>query len=77
MQDVGFRYSSKQQADCLSLAGFAKNEPDGSIYLEVEGEQQALAKFLAWCRKGPNWAEVRKVETSEGQVKNYSGFIVV
>jgi len=51
-----------------------RNEPDGGIYLEAEGEEKNLKKFLEWCRQGPAWARVEKVEMKEGKMKNYKDF---
>jgi acylphosphatase len=38
------------------------NDPDGTVYIEAEGEETALKEFLAWCRKGPITAKVTKVK---------------
>jgi len=74
VQGVSFRYYSLAKAGELGLAGFARNEPDGGIYLEAEGEEKNLKKFLDWCRQGPAWARVEKVEMKEGKMKNYKDF---
>jgi acylphosphatase len=74
---VFFRTSAKQKADYLNLKGFAQNEPDGSVYLEVEGEEENLEKFLTWCRKGPPLAKVERVEVTKGLVKGYSDFVII
>jgi len=71
---VTFRYSSRGKARELDLAGFARNEPDSSVYIEIEGEEENLKKFLAWCRNGPSWAKVESMETKEGGMKNYKDF---
>ena len=71
---VTFRYSSREKAEALGLAGFVRNEPDGGIYLEAEGEEKNLKKFLDWCRQGPAWAKVERVEVKEEGIKNYKNF---
>lgn len=76
VQGVFFRTSAKEQADKLNITGFAKNEPDGSVYIEAEGAEKDLNKFIKWCNKGSSIAQVEKVETSEEQVKNFSRFEV-
>jgi acylphosphatase len=40
------------------------NEPDGTVYVEAEGEKKALKEFLTWCRKGPIMAKVTKVKVT-------------
>lgn len=64
VQGVGFRYAAAGEARKLGVAlGVARNEQDGSVYIEAEGEEPALQKFLAWCRRGPRLAKVERVES--------------
>jgi acylphosphatase len=76
VQGVFFRASAKQVADKLSLAGFVRNEPDGSVYIEAEGDENQLKQLVAWCRQGPPRAQVLDVITKEAVVKNFKGFEV-
>lgn len=62
VQGVWFRGSLREQALERDCKGFVRNEHDGSIYLEVEGERSNLETLLAWCREGPPLAEVTHVE---------------
>ena len=62
VQGVGFRDAAYWTARKLYVAGFVMNEPDGAVYIEAEGEEEALKKFLEWCREGPLTAKVDKVE---------------
>lgn len=62
VQGVGFRASAQTKAKELRILIFAKNEPDGTVLIEAEGEEINLEKFLAWCKKGPLFARVEKVE---------------
>jgi acylphosphatase len=71
---VFVRYSAKEKAEELGITGFARNESDGSVYIEAEGEESALHVFLEWCRRGSSSARVSKVEWSEGRVKEYKEF---
>ena len=63
VQGVGFRFFARDIATKLELTGFVRNQPDGSVYAEAEGEEVALQKFLDWCRKGPPFAKVEKIES--------------
>ncbi len=66
VQGVGFRYAAAEEARRLRIALLAaRNEPDDSVYLEAEGEAAGVDAFLAWCRKGPPAAKVKRVETVE------------
>ena len=46
VQGVGFRYRAKHMADALALTGTVKNLPDGSVELEVQGEESVVAEYL-------------------------------
>lgn len=69
-----FRYSAKSEAEKLGIKGFARNEDDGTVYIEAEGEESVLEKFLDWCGTGPLLAKVTKTEKTESDLKNFSGF---
>jgi len=77
VQGVFFRQGVKDMALELGLAGFVRNEPDGSVYLEIEGEESALEKMAEFCRKGPPGAKVNSLDISEGAVQNFTGFNIV
>ncbi|HVM76760.1 MAG TPA: acylphosphatase [Candidatus Paceibacterota bacterium] len=64
VQGVGYRISAYWIARKLHVGGFVMNEPDGSVYIESEGEEEALHKFLEWCKKGPITAKVERVEVA-------------
>ena len=75
VQGVFFRTIAREQANKLGITGFARNESDGSVYIEAEGEKEKLDEFVKWCKVGPTSAKVDKVEVTEGEIKNFSEFI--
>ena len=74
VQGVGYRNAAKRQARLLNVNGFVKNNYDGSVYIEAEGSNQDLEDFVKWCWKGPTFAKVGEVKTTEGPLKNLSYF---
>jgi len=76
VQNVGFRYYTARTAQEFNIGGFVKNEPDGSVYIEAEGEDDALETFISWCRRGPQWARVDRFDIQEQPLMNYKGFRV-
>lgn len=69
VQGVWFRASTKNKADQLGLGGSVRNMPDGSVHIEVTGNEQEIDEFLKWCHEGPELARVDNVE-----VKNIEPF---
>jgi acylphosphatase len=69
---VFFRASTQEKAEALGLKGFVQNENDGTVYLEAEGNPEALKKLEAWVHIGPSRARVDKVEVEE--LGNLEGF---
>ena len=74
VQGVSFRWQTQKKAKSFGFAGFVRNEPDGTVYIEAEGEDAQVTKFLDWCRKGPLFAKVENVEFEEAAVKGYTTF---
>jgi acylphosphatase len=74
VQGVFFRASTKQMADLLGLKGFVRNEPNQDVYIEVEGVDEILVKFIQWCHHGPDRAEVKYVTVLEGEIQDFSAF---
>ncbi|HEV8601536.1 MAG TPA: acylphosphatase [Patescibacteria group bacterium] len=71
---VGYRFSAQAKARELDLVGFVRNEPDKTVYIEAEGEEENLKKFMEWCNEGPLYAKIKKIESSEGKVQNFNAF---
>jgi acylphosphatase len=76
VQGVFFRDSAEQEAVRLGLAGFVRNEPDGTVYIEAEGGAQALNRFLNWCRRGSRSAHPDRVEAEEDALQHFKSFSV-
>jgi len=76
VQNVGFRYFTFQTARMLNLKGYVKNELDGSVYIEVEGNEADMKTFIKTLKKGPSWAKIDKVYVSPIPVRGFKDFIV-
>lgn len=75
VQGVFFRQSTQEKAQELNVAGWARNESDGSVYIEAEGEEENIQQFLEWCKQGPPAASVSDMEyEAEEELKNFKEF---
>lgn len=77
VQGVFYRASARDVAKSLGLTGSVWNLPDGSVQIEVEGEQEVINKFYSWCLEGPPRAIVTRIEVHEGELKGYSEFSII
>ena len=74
VQGVFFRASTKTKADVLGLKGWVKNLIDGSVHIEIQGEDSDVQKFLTWCESGPDFARVSRLDIVEIAVQTFSSF---
>lgn len=52
VQGVGFRYTAMHAANMYRLTGYVKNEYDGSVTCEVQGDEEAIDRFVATIQNG-------------------------
>jgi acylphosphatase len=76
VQGVFFRDSCRRVARDAGVAGWATNLPDGRVEVVLEGEEEAVAKVLEWCRKGTNQARVDSVDVTDEDPQGDSGFSI-
>ena len=77
VQGVFYRHSAQAEARRLGLTGFARNESDGSVYIEAEGEDASLGQFVQWCNVGPASASVSRVDYGEQTPKDFTEFQIL
>ncbi len=61
VQMVMFRDFAKRKARGLGLAGFVKNDTEGSVKVVAEGDDEALRKFVELLREGPLFGKVENI----------------
>jgi acylphosphatase len=69
VQGVGFRFFTSGCARKNGLAGWVKNCVDGSVAIEVQGEEDRMETFKAAISDGPVLARVNDVQITELPVK--------
>ena len=62
VQGVGYRRFVAREAQALDLAGWVRNEPDGTVYGEAEGPESVLEVFQARLAEGPPFASVSRLD---------------
>jgi acylphosphatase len=65
VQGVFFRAYTRDEAVKLGLAGWVRNQPDGSVEALIEGEKTAIDKMLQWFNEGSPHSLVKAVHATE------------
>lgn len=74
VQGVGFRYFVERAANELGLAGYTRNLADGRVEVYAIGPREALDDLEGRLWRGPRMAWVRRVESKQAPVLDYSDF---
>ena len=67
VQGVGFRWFVEREAHILGIAGWVRNNHDGSVEVLAQGSHNQLSGLRARLREGPRAARVDAVEESEAR----------
>ena len=64
VQGVWFRESARRRAESLGVAGWVRNNPDGSVEAELEGSAEDVEVLVSWFGHGPPQARVDAVDVT-------------
>jgi acylphosphatase len=76
VQGVYFRDTVRRQAVTRGVAGWVRNNRDGTVEAVFEGEADAVEQLIALCRDGPRGARVDHVDVREETPEGLSGFAI-
>src|ERR1700720_985537 len=65
VQGVGFRWFVEREAHILGIAGWVRNNHDGSVEILAQGTRDQLSGLHSRLREGPRAARVDAVEVSD------------
>jgi len=75
VQGVGFRWFVEREAHILGIAGWVRNNSDGSVEVLAQGTDDQLSGLRSRLRQGPRAARVDGVEEVEAKpLTNISSF---
>ena len=52
VQGVGFRYRARQAANLYDCTGWVRNEWDGSVSMEIQGEEENIDRVILAIERG-------------------------
>ena len=67
VQGVGFRWFVEREAHLLQVAGWVRNNPEGTVEVLAHGTRDQLAGLHSRLREGPRAARVDNVEVFEAE----------
>jgi acylphosphatase len=67
VQGVGFRWFVEREAHIMGIAGWVRNNHDGSVEVQAQGTRDQLSGLRSRLREGPRAARVDSVEESDCQ----------
>jgi acylphosphatase len=74
VQGVFFRGSTVERAREVGVNGWVRNRPDGTVEAVFEGSAEQVAEMVRYCRQGPPWARVERIEEFEEAPEDLGGF---
>ena len=76
VQGVGFRFFAERNARELGVRGWVRNLPDGSVESVAEGDEAAVAAYVARLEQGPAGSRVNGVAVDAVSPRGFSSFEV-
>jgi acylphosphatase len=64
-------------ATSRGVAGWVRNNRDGTLEAVLEGEADGVEALIEFCREGPRGAAVEHVDISEEEPEGEVGFAIV
>ena len=65
VQGVGFRFFVQQNASELGLTGWVRNMDDGSVTMEIQGQEAPVDELERRIRKGNGFIRVDELSLEE------------
>lgn len=76
VQGVFFRDTTRRLAERQGVAGWARNNPDGTVEAVFEGRPEAVERLVDFVREGPRGAAVERVDVFDEEPEGLQGFSI-
>ena len=64
VQGVGFRYRARHAADLYGCTGWVRNEWEGSVTMEIQGEEEAIDRVIMSIEAG-RYVQIENMDCRE------------
>ena len=76
VQGVFFRDTTRRLAERDGVAGWVRNNRDGTVEAVFEGEREDVDRLVAFMHEGPRGAQVERVEVFDEPPEDLRGFSI-
>jgi acylphosphatase len=76
VQGVFFRAECASVASAHGVSGWVSNQPDGTVFAEFEGPEDAVDAVVDWCHTGSARSTVTRVDVTALEPTGETGFSV-
>ena len=76
VQGVGFRFFAERAARAAGVTGWVRNLPDGRVETVVEGEEDAVSRYLEKIGQGPSGGSVSRVDVEDRELGGFDRFAI-
>jgi acylphosphatase len=76
VQGVWYREGCRREAESAGVAGWVRNNHDGTVEAVLEGDADAVGRLLEWMRHGPSGAVVLATDMKPEPPEGITGFVV-
>lgn len=77
VQGVYFRQYTRRWAEMLSLSGYVRNMPDGTVLAVFEGQRQAIQEMIRRLKDEHPNAKVTSVDIKVEEPEGIQGFQII
>lgn len=77
VQGVGFRYNTLMIAKNLGVYGRVWNNPDGTVSIQAQSDDQTLFNFQKRIREGNHWIRVNYLDVESDNFEDFHDFKII
>lgn len=75
VQGVGFRYRTEHAAESVGATGWVRNDPDGSVFMEIQGTEEQIDRVFAMVSQG-TYVNIEKMDALASAISDYEDAVV-
>ena len=74
LKNAAIAFLTIKAASQFNIKGIVGYTANKNIFIEAEGFEMELEKFIEWCKQEKIGAEIKKLVIKNGKIQNYKTF---